>query len=266
MRGHGIIPAGILLLLIPCIPFISLIPLGALAGTGPQARPDRHITIVLDPGHGGHDPGAVGRTGLTEKEVVLDIAFRTKAILTRQPGRTVLLTRTTDEFVPLPDRVRLAKKQEADLFVSIHANSSPRRRTKGIEIFLLGRPSNRRALATAARENGTTEAEVSALEQILADLARTYNVEASLDLAHITREALKTALRRQYRDVPDLGVRRAPFYVLLHAGVPSALIEVAFLSNPVEEQRLGSSQYRDRLAEGLSMAIERFLAARTTGP
>lgn len=256
----GCMSGGVFLLLIPLIP-----PWG-LAMASPKARPDRHIVIVLDPGHGGHDPGAMGRTGLTEKEVVLDIAFRTKAILTRQSNRTVLMTRTTDEFVTLPDRARLARQREADLFVSIHANSSPRRRTKGIEIFVLGRTSNRRALATAARENGTSEAEVNALERILSDLARTYNIEASFDLAHIAREALKTALRRQYRDIGDLGVRRAPFYVLLHAGVPSALIEVAFLSNPLEEHRLGTPQFRDQLAEGLSMAIERFLAARTTRP
>lgn len=222
--------------------------------------------IILDPGHGGHDPGAVGVTGLSEKDVVLDIALRAKAILTRRAGVKASLTRSDDEFVPLETRARLAKSRQADLFVSIHANANPRRRTKGIEVFLLGRTSNRRILATAARENGTTEAEAGALQRILADLARDYNTAASLELAHLTRDTLKKTLRREYRDVVDLGVRRAPFYVLLHSGVPSILVEVAHVSNRLEERRLRTPTYRQWLAEALSQAIERFLAARPLTP
>ena len=226
------------------------------------AQRDRQVTVILDPGHGGHDPGAVGVTGLAEKDVVLDIAQRTKMILTRRAGTTTWLTRSGDVFIPLETRARLAKSRQADLFVSIHANANPRRRTKGIEVFLLGRTTNRRILATAARENGTTEAEANALQRILADLARDYTVTASLELAHLTRDTLKKTLRREYRDITDLGVRRAPFYVLLHSGVPSVLVEVAHVSNVLEEQRLRTPQYRQWLAEALSEAIQRFLAAR----
>lgn len=243
-----------------------LIPLSTPALAAPR---DRQATIILDPGHGGHDPGAVGVTGLAEKDVVLDIALRAKAILTRRSGGVRIwasLTRSGDEFVPLETRARLAKSRQADLFVSIHANANPRRRTKGIEVFLLGRTSNRRILATAARENGTTEAEAGALQRILADLARDYNTTASLELAHLTRDTIRKTLRRQYRDVADLGVRRAPFYVLLHSGVPSILVEVAHVSNRLEEQRLRTPEYRQWLAEALSDAIERFLDARPPTP
>ena len=217
--------------------------------------------IVLDPGHGGKDPGAISRRyGLREKNIALDIAFRTKRILTRAlPGNRIYLTRTSDRYVSLPRRTSFANEHEADLFVSIHANSSHSRRAHGIETYLLSEASSKRALALAARENKTTVARMSDLQKILHDLGLRSKVTESRQLARRIQEAMLSRLRPRYRSVRNLGVKRAPFYVLIGARMPSVLIEVAFISNRREARRIKRPKYRQALAEGIARGMMEFV-------
>ena len=220
-------------------------------------------TIIIDPGHGGKDPGAIGASGYTEKDAVLDIALRLKDLLVKQESLNVILTRSNDIFIPLGERTKIANDANADLFVSIHANSSPHRSIHGIEIYLLGKSSDKRALRTAARENNVSEEEASNMDKILIsikkDLQQEYKKEESLELAHSARSSFLKRLRASY-PVVDLGVKTAPFYVLINTSMPSILAEVSFISNPVEEQRLKSKSYRQLMAESLLDGIRSFMS------
>ena len=222
-------------------------------------------TIVLDPGHGGKDPGAIGISGLTEKEVSLDIAFRLRDLIQKELGKSVIMTRDSDTYVSLEDRTLLANSQHADLFVSIHTNSHPKRTARGVEIYLLGQSSDRRAMAVAARENSTPEKSVDNLERVLKsiqhDLVQDYNIEESLKFAHETRDSFLSVLKKDHYDVIDLGVKRAPFYVLLNANMPGILAEVSFISNRIEEKRLREEAYRQAIAEALLEGIKSYLAS-----
>ena len=216
--------------------------------------------IVLDPGHGGKDPGAIGLSGLREKRVALDIAFRTRRVLRRVlPGNRVYLTRTTDRYISLSDRTSFANENDADIFVSIHANSARSRRIHGIETYLLSEASSSRALRLAARESGTTLARMSDLQKILNDLGLRSKVTESQQLARQVQQAMLSRLRPGYRGIRDLGVKRGPFYVLLGAQMPSILVEVAFISNRREARRMSSPKYRQALAEGIARGIMRFV-------
>ncbi len=215
--------------------------------------------IVLDPGHGGKDPGAVGLSGLREKRVALDIALRTRRVLRRiMPGNRVYLTRTTDRYISLSYRTSFANEHDADIFISIHANSAHSRRVHGIETYLLSEASSARALRLAARESGTTLERMSDLQKILNDLGLRSKVTESQQLARQVQQAMLSRLRPGYRGIRDLGVKRGPFYVLLGARMPSILVEVAFISNRREAQRISSSKYRQALAEGIARGIMRF--------
>lgn len=216
--------------------------------------------IVLDPGHGGKDPGAVGLSGLREKRVALDIALRTRRVLRRvSPGNRVYLTRTTDRYISLPDRTSFANENGADIFVSIHANSARSRRIHGIETYLLSEASSGRARKLAARESGTTIERMNALEKILNDLGLRSKVDESQKLARHVQQAMLSHLRPGYRSVRNLGVKRGPFYVLLGARMPSILVEVAFISNRREARRMRSPKYRHALAEGIARGIMKFV-------
>ena len=216
--------------------------------------------IVLDPGHGGKDPGAVGLFGLREKSVALDIALRARRVLRRVlPGNRIYLTRTTDRYVSLPYRTSFANEHDADIFVSIHANSARSRRIHGIETYLLSEASSGRALRLAARESGTTLARMSDLQKILNDLGLRSKVTESQQLARQVQQAMLSRLRPGYHGIRNMGVKRGPFYVLLGARMPSILLEVAFISNQREARRMGSPKYRQALAEGIARGIMQFL-------
>ncbi len=216
--------------------------------------------IVLDPAHGGKDPGAVGLYGLREKDVALDISFRTRRILRRAlPGNRIYLTRTTDRYLSLPERTSFANEHGADMFVSIHANSARSRRLRGIETYLLSEASSKRALALAARESGTSVARMSDLQKILGELGLRSKVTESRQLAQRVQKAMLARLRPRYRGVRNLGVKRAPFYVLLGAQMPSILIEVGFVSNPQEARWIKNPRYRQALAEGIAKGMMRFI-------
>ncbi|MBE0502567.1 MAG: N-acetylmuramoyl-L-alanine amidase, partial [Desulfuromonadales bacterium] len=200
--------------------------------------------IVIDAGHGGKDPGAVGPSGLLEKDIVLSMALLLAKEVKSKLGWEVVLTRTDDTFIPLEERTALANKVGADLFVSLHVNASSNSAAHGVETYYLNFSKNEKAAAVAARENGTSLRAVSDLEQILFDLMAHSKIQESSRLASDIQHALITGLTREFGVVKNLGVKQGPFYVLLGANMPSVLIEAAFLSNPEEESRLATRKYQ----------------------
>ena len=218
-------------------------------------------TIVIDPGHGGRDPGAHGQRGTEEKDITLKVGLRLRDLLKRDPSVRVLMTRDRDVFVELEDRARFANSNEADLFVSIHVNSHPQRSVRGIEIYHFGEAKDQRALELAARENGTPLSSTGVgWEYLVADLLTTKKIEASLELAWNTKEAMISHLNGHYALV-DHGVKTAPFYVLRFTSMPSILAEIAYISNATEEDLLRTSMFVTRIAESLHEGVSAFLAA-----
>lgn len=230
----------------------------------PQPLPPRakaFTTIVIDPGHGGRDPGAHGHRGTEEKDITLKVGLKLRELLKKDPGVRVLMTRERDVFVELEDRARFANGNGADLFVSIHVNSHPQRSVRGIEIYHFGEAKDQRALELAARENGTPLSSTGVgWEYLVADLLTTKKVEASLELAWTTKEAMITHLNGEYALV-DHGVKTAPFYVLRFTSMPSILTEIAYISNAAEEELLRTSTFVTRVAESLHEGVATFLAA-----
>jgi len=217
--------------------------------------------IVIDPGHGGHDTGTIGPTGLMEKDLCLDIAKRLgKMIEEKVPGMEVVYTRTDDTFVPLENRAPLANQSKADVFISIHANSSPRdRNARGIETYYLNFAASDEALEVAARENATSQSTLHELQDIIKKIANNEKIEESRELAIEVQKALAGRMQRVSRHLKDRGVKKAPFVVLIGANMPSVLAEVSFLSNPTDEAMLKKPEHRDRVAEGLYLGIEKYL-------
>ena len=223
-----------------------------------QARLDID-TIILDPGHGGKDPGAIGRSGLMEKEVVLDVALRLRELLKDRLGKNALMTRATDVFIELDDRAKYANSQKADLFVSIHINSHPSPNIRGIELYHFGIASDRRAMQVAARENGDTIDHARDLVDLIkADLALSKRIEESQNLAWETKLAIVNLVGTAY-NLDDHGVKTAPFYVLRYTAMPSILAELSFISNVSDEKLLRASSYRQKMAEALFEGIRNYL-------
>jgi N-acetylmuramoyl-L-alanine amidase len=226
-----------------------------------QPRTKSFTTIVIDPGHGGRDPGARGRRGTEEKDITLKVALKLRDLLSRQPGVRVLMTRERDRFVELEDRAKFANGQEADLFVSIHVNSHPQQSVKGIEIYHFGEAKDQRALEVAARENGTPLSNTGVgWEYLVADLLTAKKIEESLELAWTAKEAMVTNLNGHY-DLVDHGVKTAPFYVLRFTSMPSILAEIAYISNSDEEDLLRTTRFTTRVAEALLEGITSFLSS-----
>ena len=226
-----------------------------------QPRAKSFKTIVIDPGHGGKDPGARGQRGTEEKDITLIVALKLRDLLSKQPGVRVLMTRERDQFVELEDRAKFANGQEADLFVSIHVNSHPQRSVKGIEIYHFGQAKDQRALEVAARENGTPLNSTGVgWEYLVADLLTAKKIEESLELAWTAKEAMVTNLNGHYAMV-DHGVKTAPFYVLRFTSMPSILAEIAYISNSAEEDLLRTGLFTTRVAEALMEGVKTFLAS-----
>jgi N-acetylmuramoyl-L-alanine amidase len=239
--------------------------LGAAAlPPAPAVPPRRRVKIVLDPGHGGKDPGARSADGAAEKDVVLAIARRLEERLQTVPGVAVVLTRRADVFLALEERTARANAEQADLFVSIHANASADGNLSGVETYFLNNTNDRATIRLAKMENGlrqTTgrghaEREVAL---ILSDLIQSYKVQESVALAESIQHELVGMLDAQGTPVNDLGVKRGPFYVLVGAGMPCVLVEVSFVSNAQEGRRLAQPAYQDAIAEGLLHGIRRFV-------
>ena len=190
--------------------------------------------VVIDPGHGGHDTGTIGPTGLMEKDLVLDVARRLGVLVTARLGSEVVFTRSDDTFIPLEERTRIANEKKADLFLSIHANSSQTARIAGSETFYLNFTTSTDALEVAARENAASQTSIHELQTLVQKIALNEKVQESRELAGIIQQALYTNLARN-RSLKNRGIKKAPFVVLIGAQMPSVLAEIAFLSNPRDE-------------------------------
>jgi N-acetylmuramoyl-L-alanine amidase len=231
----------------------------------PRISPHR---VVLDPGHGGRDPGALGPGGIREKDIVLDIVRRVKRILEVDKGYEVHLTRSRDSYLSLEKRTQIANRKKADLFVSVHLNANRRRVAKGLETYLLNWTDNEEAIRVAARENKISFKRMrqsrSELGVILASLQLQNKRDESLKLAHYVQDSMVSSLRHKYSSVEDHGVKQALFYVLLGAEMPSVLVEGSYITNYSEAKRLKSKVYREYLARGIASGIKTYFA--NTGP
>lgn len=216
--------------------------------------------IVIDPGHGGPDPGAQAN-GVTEAEVVLDIALRLEKLLLEQPGFEVVLTRRKNVAVPLERRTAIANEERADLFLSIHANSSPRRETAGVETYFLNLATNPQAEAVAARENAASSHSMHTLPQLVRAITNNNKIAESRELAGTVQASLVRRLKARNSSFQDLGVKQAPFVVLIGAQMPSVLAEVAFLTNRAEAALLKQPAYRQQVAQALCDAILEYRAS-----
>lgn len=233
-------------------------------------RPATNISkrrIVIDAGHGGHDPGAIGPNKLYEKDVVLDIALKVKTILKADPMYEVFLTRDKDIFIPLEERTAIANRKDADLFVSIHANASPRNMARGVETYLLNWTDDEEAMKVAARENRISLKKMKAMnrqmdivEVIKSDLMRENKRDESLKLANYVQRSMISTLENNH-NVHDLGVKQALFYVLFGARMPSVLAEVSFISNPAEEKLLSRDSYRMEIARAIADGVTTYFTS-----
>jgi N-acetylmuramoyl-L-alanine amidase len=214
--------------------------------------------VVLDPGHGGQDTGTIGPGGLTEKELVLDVAKRLGALIEERMGSEVIYTRTSDTFVPLEARTRMANEKQADLFLSIHANSSSVRSIAGIETYYLNFTTSHDALDVAARENAGSQKSIHELQDILKKIALEDKLEESREFASRLQTALFATMAKDNSRMRNRGVRTAPFVVLIGASMPSVLAEIDFLSNPKEESLLQKSPHRQKIAEALYKGLSQY--------
>ena len=217
----------------------------------------RIARIVIDPGHGGHDPGAQSN-GVTEAELVLDVALRLEKLLSQQPGVEVVLTRRTNEFIPLEERTAIANRENADLFLSIHANAHRQSGVRGVETYFLSFAMNEEAEAVAARENATSGQTMGTLPSIVKAIALNDKLAESRELANLLQATLVRKLRAQSSGVRDLGVKKAPFVVLIGAQMPSVLTEIAFLTNRAEAGLLKQPAYRQQIAQALKDGVVRY--------
>jgi N-acetylmuramoyl-L-alanine amidase len=216
--------------------------------------------IVIDPGHGGHDTGTIGPTGLMEKDLCLDVALRLgKIIQQRLPGAEVLYTRSDDTFIPLEERTNIANEAQADLFISIHANSSRDQAARGIETYYLNLKGTPEAMEVAARENAAAQEGVHDLQDLVKRIAQTEKIEESKELAEDVQDSLAKRIQKSSKPVKNRGVRKAPFVVLIGADMPSILTEISFLSNPADEQLLKKPEQRQKVAEGLFQGVVSYL-------
>lgn len=214
--------------------------------------------IVLDPGHGGKDPGAIGVRGILEKDVVLAVAKKLAKKLKAEMGINVILTRQDDTFIRLEDRTAIANAEDADLFISLHVNASPNAEARGMETYYLDNTSDEASIRLAARENATSRKSISDLQFILSDLTQNSKLEDSISLAHRLHSSIVAHMGQRFGDVKDLGIKKALFYVLVGARMPSVLVEMFFLTNPREGRALSRQAYQDAVVEALLDGIKKY--------
>src|SRR5579859_5738103 len=214
--------------------------------------------IVIDPGHGGHDTGTIGPNGLQEKDLVLEVGRRLGKLLEARLGAEVVYTRKDDTFIPLETRTAIANQQRADLFISIHANSSGDPDARGVETYYLNFTSSPEALEVAARENAVSEKSIYELQDLVKKIALKEKIEESREFAGDVQESLHSGLAAKSPAIRNRGVKKAPFIVLIGANMPSILAEISFVSNPADEHRLETSEYRQRIAESLYHGIAKY--------
>jgi N-acetylmuramoyl-L-alanine amidase len=216
--------------------------------------------IVIDAGHGGHDTGTIGPTGLMEKDLCLDVALRLgKLIPQKLPGAEIVYTRSGDTFIPLEERTNIANEAKADLFISVHANSSPDHAARGVETYYLNLKGSPEAMEVAARENSASDHGVHDLQDLVKQIARTEKIDESKELAEDIQDSLSKRMQKNGKPVKNRGVRKAPFVVLIGADMPSILTEISFLSNPADEALLKKPEHRQRIAEGVFQGVSNYL-------
>jgi N-acetylmuramoyl-L-alanine amidase len=216
--------------------------------------------IVIDPGHGGHDTGTIGPHGLMEKDLCLDIALRLgKLIQDKLPGAEVVYTRKDDTFIPLEERTAIANQVKADLFISIHANSSHDAQARGVETYYLNFATSQEAMDVAARENALSQSGLHDLQDIIKKIARNDKIEESKELAGDIQDSLSRRLQQINHTEKDRGVKKAPFVVLIGADMPSVLSEISFISNPADEKLLKKGDQRQRVADGIYRGVSSYL-------
>lgn len=215
--------------------------------------------IVLDPGHGGKDPGCFFDGGIKEKDIVLAIAKKLKLKIEKRLSCEVLLTRTTDIFIPLDERTAFANIKKADLFISLHVNAHREPGIFGIETYFLNMTTDKQAVLVAARENATSEKNISDLQSILNDLMLNTKISESNRLAHSVQDGIMRDLRKKYQANKSLGVKQAPFYVLIGAEMPAILIETGFITNSTDRKKLIGDNYKDVVSEGISRGVEDYI-------
>jgi N-acetylmuramoyl-L-alanine amidase len=234
----------------------------------PNAAGDRSLTralglkigkIVIDAGHGGHDTGTIGPNGLLEKDVVLDVAKRLGRLLESRLGAEVIYTRRDDTFIPLETRTAIANRERADLFISIHANSSRDSDARGVETYYLNFTSSPEALEVAARENAVSEKSIHELQDLVKKIALKEKIEESREFAGDVQESLYGGLALSNAGIRDRGIKKAPFIVLIGANMPSILAEISFVSNPTDERKMETSEHRQRIAESLYRGVSKYV-------
>jgi N-acetylmuramoyl-L-alanine amidase len=215
--------------------------------------------IVIDPGHGGKDPGCYMEGQIIEKDIALALAQIVEKKVEEKFDIDVILTRDKDVFVPLEKRTAFANVNKADLFISLHINAHKQPDVHGFETYFLNMATDERAVLLAARENATSEKSISDLQSILNDLMLNTKISESSKLAHEVQRGVLGQVKRKYEDVKDLGVKQAPFYVLIGAEMPAILVETGFMTNPVERKRLQNQKYLETLADGIVAGVERYI-------
>jgi N-acetylmuramoyl-L-alanine amidase len=216
--------------------------------------------IVIDAGHGGHDTGTIGPNGLLEKDVVLDVAKRLGRLLEARLGAEVIYTRQDDTFIPLETRTAIANRERADLFISIHANSSRDSEARGVETYYLNFTSSPEALEVAARENAVSEKSIHELQDLVKKIALKEKIEESREFAGDVQESLYGGLALNTAGIRNRGIKKAPFIVLIGANMPSILAEISFVSNPTDERKLETSEHRQRIAESLYRGVSKYVS------
>jgi N-acetylmuramoyl-L-alanine amidase len=249
-------------------PVVPVSPARAVTAPAPAAKPAARIRkVVLDPGHGGKDPGAIGVGGLAEKDVVLNVAKKLARKLQRELGIGAVLTRRTDTFVPLETRTAIANAEDADLFISLHMNASPNGEARGLETYYLDNTTDEASIRLASRENATSRKNVSDLQFILSDMAQNLKLEDSITLAHRLHGSMVNGMSRKMPDLRDLGVKKALFYVLVGARMPSVLVEMFFITNRAEARAMSQESYQEAAVEALFEGIQQYhqstLASKT---
>jgi N-acetylmuramoyl-L-alanine amidase len=222
-------------------------------------------TIVLDPGHGGSDPGCIGKSGLEEKVITLDVSMALKKMLFEKAGLNVILARESDIMVPLESRPVIANQKRADLFVSIHVNAHRDRKREGVETFFLNFSSDPAVVELAARENATSAKNIGQMKDIIQKIAQNSKADESRDLAERIQRNLLRSLSAANPKIKDLGVRGAPFWVLIGSEMPSVLVEISHLSNSSEEARLKTAKYRELAVQGIYNGIMEYIRSLGKG-
>ena len=216
--------------------------------------------IVIDPGHGGHDTGTIGPNGLEEKDLVLDVSLRLGRLLASKLGAEVIYTRDDDTFIPLETRTAIANEHQADLFISVHANSSQDETARGVETYYLNFTSNPDALEVAARENAVSEKSIHELQDLVKKITLKEKIDESRELASDVQQSLYAGLSPKNPLLRNRGVKKAPFVVLIGANMPSILAEISFVSNPSDEKKLETPEYRQKIAESLYKGIAKYIS------